>query len=123
MSLSCNNSSDSSGKLLLDLDTGAVESMLSARSAERGGLDVYCSERTTSIYGIGGDSTAPITTNMRSRISSMPVLVAEGLAADLVSANPLVDSGCTIALGKRGGTICHEATGKCIPVRRNDMRW
>ena len=56
-------------------------------------------------------------------IGNMPTLVAPDLAADLLSANLLVDRNCSIHLDSSGGCICNDHTHKCIKVHRDDRRW
>ena len=72
--------------------------MISTSTALRGGLTIQGSKSSTTIVGISGDNLNNIVSNHHTLIGSMPTLVAQDLAADLLSATPLVDRGCSIYL-------------------------
>ena len=97
--------------------------MISTATALRGGLTIQGSKSSTTIVGISGDNLNNIVSNHHTLIGSMPTLVAQDLAADLLSANPLVDRGCSIYLDSSGGCICNKANTTCIKVHRDDRRW
>ena len=112
------------GDITLDLDSGAGDSMISTATALRGGLPIIGSKSTTKIVGISGDNdNFNVISDHHTIIGNMPTLVAPDLAADLLSANPLVDRNCTIHLDSSGGSICNKSTNKCIKVHRDDRRW
>ena len=98
--------------------------MVSTSTALRGGLTITDSKSITKIVGIAGDNGLNnIISNQHTMIGNMPTLVAPDLAADLLSANPLVDRNCSIHLDSSGGCICNDHTNKCIKVHRDDRRW
>ena len=56
-------------------------------------------------------------------IGGIEVIVTEGLVEDLLSVNPLVDSGHMITLNRQGGVIVHTTTGKEVPIVRQGLGW
>ena len=114
----------SPGNVTLDLDSGAGDSMISTTTALKGGLPIHSSKSVTKIIGIAGDKdNNNIISNHHTLIGNMPTLVSSNLAADLLSANPLVDRNCSIHLDKSGECICNSDTNKCIKIHRDDRRW
>ena len=98
--------------------------MMSTATALQGGSPILSSGSTTKIIGISGDKlNNNVVSNHHTLIGNMPTLVAPDLAADLLSANPLVDRNCSIHLDSSGGCICNTNTNKCIKVHRDDRRW
>ena len=62
-------------------------------------------------------------TNKVTKIGNFDAIISNTLVEDLMSANPLVDSGHTITLDRHGGVILHPGTGKHIPIIRDGLRW
>ena len=102
------------------MDSGAGKSLIRTSTAQAAGLVTQSSTQVTYIKGFSGET---VSTNQYTSIGTMEALVSPELAADLVSVNPLVDSGLTVTLDRHGGCICNKATGYCIPVHRTDTRW
>ena len=94
--------------------------MIRSTTAAGSGYTVLDNSLNTRIVFGNGTSTS---TSSSTVIGSMPALVvSRGLTEDLVSANPLVDSGHTIALRKGGGVIQNDLTGRLAPIIREGPR-
>ena len=76
---------------------------------------------TEIIFG-NGHSTV---TSTRTRIGELEALVCEDnvLQEDLLSVNPLLDSGFKLTMDKDKGLLINEATGARIHVQRQGKRW
>lgn len=105
----------------MDMDSGSQRSVVRPALVEGANLPI----RGTAI-----PTTITSAHNSQSRVTgiadigpAVPALVSQGLNADLLSMNDIVDSGHTVVADWRGGKISHPILGYEIPIRREDMRW
>ena len=103
------------------LDTGAEAILLRKSTVSARGMEPERGLDTEIIFG-NGHSTV---TSTRTRIGELEALVCEDnvLQEDLLSVNPLLDSGFKLTMDKDKGLLINEATGARIHVQRQGKRW
>ena len=103
------------------LDSGAEAIILRRSTVESHNLPTSTGADTTVMFGNGHTTT----TNTQTSLGGLPAIVCEdhSLHEDLISVNPLLDSGYTLTMTGRQGTLTNEEDGSSIQVVREGAKW
>ena len=103
------------------LDSGADANILRRSTAEANNFPSAVGPPTAVVFGNGSSSIA----RDHVTIGQLPAIVCDDndLQEDLISINPLLDSGFKLTIEANHGVLVNDSTQQTIHVRRDGSRW